>query len=188
MFGQSAETPIVSLRLKQLSQGIDDYDYLRLAKEFLDENDIKTALTSFFYFWNLDNCKIINKETGFVAYSNMYLQKARYLIAKLLNDANIEHEWGEWQVAVLPDETHHGLIIRTCANCGAQEGEHINEWTFSVGDINHDGVVNVSDVVALVNIILNKENTVIPDEADVTGDNEINISDVVALVNYILNK
>jgi len=188
MFGQSAETPIVSLRLKQLSQGIDDYDYLRLAKEFLDEDDLKTAISSFFYSWNLDNCNVLNKETGFVAYSCMYLQKARYMIAKLLNDANTEHEWGEWQVAVLPDETHHGLIIRTCANCGAQEGEHINEWTFSVGDINHDGVVNVSDVVALVNIILNKENTVIPDEADVNGDNEINISDVVALVNYILNK
>ena len=35
MYGQEAKTPVVSIRLKQLAEGIDDYDYLRLAQEFL---------------------------------------------------------------------------------------------------------------------------------------------------------
>ena len=53
------------------------------------------------------------------------------------------------------------------------------------GDVNGDGRVNVSDVTALVNMILgvtpmNKE------RADVNGDDKVNVSDVTALINIIL--
>ena len=53
------------------------------------------------------------------------------------------------------------------------------------GDVNGDGKVNVSDVTALINMILG----VIPkdmERADVNGDGKINVSDVTALVNIIL--
>ncbi len=55
----------------------------------------------------------------------------------------------------------------------------------AVGDVNGDGKVNVSDVTALINMILG----VIPkdmERADVNGDGKINVSDVTALVNIIL--
>lgn len=60
------------------------------------------------------------------------------------------------------------------------------------GDVNHDGDVTIADVTALVNIILDKDNTV-PyqydhDAANVNGDEEITIADVTALVNIILGK
>ncbi len=54
-----------------------------------------------------------------------------------------------------------------------------------VGDVNGDGTVNVSDVTALVNMILG----VIPKDeqcADVDGNGTVNVSDVTALVNIIL--
>ena len=53
------------------------------------------------------------------------------------------------------------------------------------GDVNRDGKVNVSDVTALVNMILG---AVEKDEesADVNGDGKINVSDVTALINIIL--
>lgn len=52
------------------------------------------------------------------------------------------------------------------------------------GDVNGDGFVNISDVVALVNIILGStENNA---AADVNNDNSVDISDVVTLVNIIL--
>ncbi|MBO4813355.1 MAG: leucine-rich repeat protein [Muribaculaceae bacterium] len=54
------------------------------------------------------------------------------------------------------------------------------------GDVNGDGKVNVSDVTALVNMILG----VIPKDearADVNGDGKINVSDVTALINIILS-
>ena len=53
------------------------------------------------------------------------------------------------------------------------------------GDVNGDGKINVSDVTALVNMILG----VIPKNeavADINGDGKVNVSDVTALVNMIL--
>ena len=51
--------------------------------------------------------------------------------------------------------------------------------------MNRDGKVNVSDVTALVNMILG---VITKDEetADVNKDGKINVSDVTALVNIIL--
>ena len=54
------------------------------------------------------------------------------------------------------------------------------------GDVNGDGKVNVSDVTALINMILGT----IPkdtDYGDINGDGNVNVSDVTALVNIILS-
>ena len=53
------------------------------------------------------------------------------------------------------------------------------------GDVNGDGRVNVSDVSALINMILGIVET---DEqlADINGDGKVNVSDVTALINIIL--
>lgn len=53
------------------------------------------------------------------------------------------------------------------------------------GDVNADGRVNVSDVTALVNMILRIEPTNF-DTADVNGDRRLNTSDLTALINIIL--
>ena len=53
------------------------------------------------------------------------------------------------------------------------------------GDVNADGRVNVSDVTALVNMILRIEPTNF-DTADVNGDRRVNTSDLTALINIIL--
>ena len=58
------------------------------------------------------------------------------------------------------------------------EPEHIT------GDINGDGMVNVTDVNAIINIILDGSN--IP-AADVNGDGLINITDANVILNIILN-
>ena len=55
------------------------------------------------------------------------------------------------------------------------------------GDVNGDGKVNVSDVTALVNMILE----IIPrdyERGDINGDGKVNVSDVTALVNIILGQ
>ena len=53
------------------------------------------------------------------------------------------------------------------------------------GDVNGDGKVNVSDVAALVNMILGI--TPMDDvAADVNGDSKVNVSDISALINLIL--
>lgn len=57
----------------------------------------------------------------------------------------------------------------------------------TVGDINVDGVVNVSDVTALINKILGTAD--FSDElCDINADGVVNVSDVTALINMILGQ
>lgn len=53
-----------------------------------------------------------------------------------------------------------------------------------LGDVNGDGIVNVSDVTALVNTILKVETH---ENGDINGDGEVNVGDVTALVNLLIN-
>jgi hypothetical protein len=58
----------------------------------------------------------------------------------------------------------------------------------SVGDVNNDRSIDVTDVTLLVNYILgNVNSSFIVDNADVNGDGEITVADVTSLVNIILN-
>lgn len=61
----------------------------------------------------------------------------------------------------------------------------INVVEYEEGDVNGDGRVNVSDVSALINMIMG----ITPmneTRADVNGDQKVNVSDVSALINIIL--
>lgn len=54
------------------------------------------------------------------------------------------------------------------------------------GDVNSDGLVNVSDVTTLINMILGTTATDAT-VADLNADGTINVSDVTTLINFILS-
>ena len=54
------------------------------------------------------------------------------------------------------------------------------------GDVNGDGSVNISDVTALINLLL-EGGTISNPVADCNQDGSININDVTALINYLLS-
>ena len=59
------------------------------------------------------------------------------------------------------------------------------------GDVNHDGVVTIADVTALVNIILAGDGLTSPSVvcySDINADSSVTIADVTTLVNIILGK
>ena len=59
---------------------------------------------------------------------------------------------------------------------------------FAPGDVNHDGVVSIKDVTALINYLLtDDESNFCTTCADVNGDLRISIADVTALINILLN-
>lgn len=62
--------------------------------------------------------------------------------------------------------------------------------SYTLGDVDNSGAININDVVCIINYILNKTNgTFIEEAADIDGSGTININDVVTLINkYILNK
>ena len=53
-------------------------------------------------------------------------------------------------------------------------------------DVNQDGNVDISDIVAVINTIADDKKY--RATAEVNGDNSIDISDVVAIINYIAGK
>ena len=59
------------------------------------------------------------------------------------------------------------------------------------GDVNNDGAINVSDVTALINIVMSSagNSSVASSNAaqDVNGDGAINVSDVTALINMLMS-
>lgn len=61
---------------------------------------------------------------------------------------------------------------------------------FPLGDLNNDYLINISDIISLVSIILSinsdTDNILFNINGDINFDNELNISDVIILVNYIL--
>ena len=61
----------------------------------------------------------------------------------------------------------------------------IAEINVATGDIDGDGEINVGDVTALVNKLLNAASF---DDAmcDINGDGEVNVTDVTSLINMIL--
>jgi M6 family metalloprotease-like protein len=54
-----------------------------------------------------------------------------------------------------------------------------------IGDVNDDGLIDIDDVTALIDMLLNGE-TSQSEVADVDGNGQINIHDVTALIDYIL--
>jgi hypothetical protein len=67
------------------------------------------------------------------------------------------------------------------------EGYFKLETTYLLGDVNHDGFVNVTDVSLTVNYILgNIPQVFFTENADIDQDGNINVTDITNIVNIIL--
>ena len=62
-----------------------------------------------------------------------------------------------------------------------------NTPAFQLGDVNHDGDVNIADVTRLIDYLLDTTTDIYLDCADVKADGDINIADVTALIDLLLN-
>ena len=65
--------------------------------------------------------------------------------------------------------------------------EH-QEHDFTMGDVNHDHIVNISDAVSLIAFVLGGPGEVCDICADVNEDNFINVTDATVLIGIILNQ
>ena len=79
-----------------------------------------------------------------------------------------------------------GDIVLPSADTVFYSGSAILTVLFMRGDVNADGVINVSDVVYLINYLFISGPAPVPLEAgDVNCDDHVNVSDVVYLINYL---
>ena len=58
--------------------------------------------------------------------------------------------------------------------------------SYALGDVNHDGAVNIADVTLLIDHLLGSATNIYLDCADVHSDGAINIADVTALIDLLL--
>ena len=52
-----------------------------------------------------------------------------------------------------------------------------------LGDQNHDGLVNIQDVILIINFVLNDEHNSL---ADLNSDEIVNIQDIILIISIIL--
>ena len=132
-------------------------------------------------------------------------QMAMYLDDIFIGDPNAEvvepAEWIYVNNLTEPNYTIEGLTpvteyeVQVMAYNEAHESAWsniVNFWTteevveqFELGDVNHDGAVNISDVTALIDYILGN-GEIFVEQADLTQDGAVNISDVTNLIDKIL--
>ena len=65
-------------------------------------------------------------------------------------------------------------------NCGIPNGNNL-----TCADLNNDNSIDISDIIFLVNVIINGS---LSDQGDINNDNFININDIIMLVNIILGE
>lgn len=88
------------------------------------------------------------------------------------------------------DETLPFAITATSEVTGNSEEADfeitIINYEFILGDANNDGIVNISDIVVVINYIMNgSASPFVFEKADVNGDGIINVLDITGIVNII---
>jgi len=59
--------------------------------------------------------------------------------------------------------------------------------TFTRGDVNGDGTVNITDVTLLISAVLSSDySAIIEQAADMNGDGAVNITDVTLLISSVM--
>ncbi len=91
----------------------------------------------------------------------------------------------DWWVTDGPNATHFGN-----GKIDALAGikyilEEYGGHNYELGDVDHDGDVNIADVTALIDYLLSIDDSVCPVCADVCPDEDINIADVTALIDLL---
>ena len=95
-------------------------------------------------------------------------------------NVDVDKENGEDVATIFTFKAYNGMgVYKMGKNVGG------SEQPGTKGDINADGVVNVSDVTALINKILGTA-TYADATCDINADGVVNVSDVTALINIIL--
>lgn len=164
---------------------------------------IKTAQVEFLF-------KFVKDKFGDSFYNN-YVAKYEHLMARNAGTVNNKYFFGlteaDLNLCTYTSGSEKDCVVRSLAVDDNNKLAFSDHWTvaankaflvsdehnviklFLKGDINMDGIVNVTDVTTLVDYILERDPSPCDvDACDVTEDRNINVTDVTTLVDIILNQ
>ena len=115
-------------------------------------------------------------------YRTFNVNSEDYVFNVVLSQGNSEH-----QSVDVTGITHDIYLEITSTTNKYTVADITDQYSYLLGDVNGDGEVNISDVTALIDVLLGSS----PDEemlkrCDVNNDGEVNISDVTALIDILL--
>lgn len=93
------------------------------------------------------------------------------------------HEFGEWIIEKPASEEENGLEVRTCMICSERETRVVPKILF--GDIDGNREVNVMDVMAFAQLLVN--NFQAKESYDFNEDGIIDVLDVMTLAQYLVD-
>ena len=97
-------------------------------------------------------------------------------LANQVNEETGETSQGNWNTNTFVDDARLFFVAP------AEDVDYASLKVATPGDVNEDGDVDISDIVAIINQIAG---TATYANADVNGDNKVDISDIVAVINII---
>ena len=84
-----------------------------------------------------------------------------------------------------PDEIYSKTRFLPMASFGFVDDGDAPQSEFEKGDVDHDHSINIADVTALIDFLLNGQTA--PSSADCNLDGSVNISDVTCLIDFLLS-
>ncbi len=95
--------------------------------------------------------------------------------------AALGHSWNEGVVTREPTHTEEGEMTYTCLRCGSTRTEPVPVLSLTIGDVNGDGLLTISDLSSLKGLIAGLIGEYNEDAADVNRDGLLTLSDLAAI-------
>jgi len=176
--GQDPKTPIPSLRLKQFSNGMDDYDYLRLYEEVVGKEKTRELVMSKVMVRAKNNPnELWQKGSAYSETNPRAMEEVRKVIGEYLSKHHVHHKYGKWEMVVPRlDDDHPGMDIRTCSVCGAQEYmDHFDDLTTFVVMMDEldESDLNITDMVLVISNLTGIDPEKVRYDIDINDNEEV---------------
>lgn len=174
-----------------------DGTYKQVIKEGVLGSNTRGTGMNFFYYNDIKYLAAITYEgtgqtNGYFTFSNVHngidITEGYIWSSKLSPLGSVAN--GQHMSSIVTSVTEDGTRLNIWICCGEQGvAYYYVEGKKLIGDVNNDGALDVSDVMALANYVLSKNTTNFDTSVgDVNRDGAIDVSDVMKLANNILNK
>jgi hypothetical protein len=187
----NSKTPLGTVRIEHVRDGIEDYEMLYKYGEIYGESakqefieQVSNNVVDYLSMPSFDRSGYSSSMTNEDIFAQIRIELGNAVEA---NGADHTHEWDAGVETKAPTYTETGIKTYTCTICGETMTEEIPVLDPLLGDVNGDGKVTVKDVSLLKRFVagLVTEDDIILVNSDLNGDGKQNAKDITAIKKFI---